>query len=116
MSVDGESDYLVIQHTAALALGKHNADFTVSFALIQTENQNNGFKNLIHKGNNDRERTPAIWKLPTNTGFHARISTTGSWNSGIDNSPAVKLNQWVYLTYLKKGQQLKLYYDGKVTD
>ncbi|MDP6586964.1 MAG: hypothetical protein QF535_20085 [Anaerolineales bacterium] len=34
MSIDGVSDYLIIDHTEALALGKDNADFTVSFALL----------------------------------------------------------------------------------
>ena len=34
MVVNGVSDYLVIDHTDALALGQNNADFTVSFALL----------------------------------------------------------------------------------
>jgi hypothetical protein len=34
MSVDGVNDYLVVKHTAALALGKNNANFTVSFAFL----------------------------------------------------------------------------------
>ncbi|MDP6586965.1 MAG: hypothetical protein QF535_20095 [Anaerolineales bacterium] len=34
MTVDGANDYLVIDHSEALALGKDNADFTISFALF----------------------------------------------------------------------------------
>ncbi len=34
MTIDGVNDYLVIDHTDALALGKDNADYTVSFALL----------------------------------------------------------------------------------
>ena len=34
MTVDGVNDYLVIDHTDALALGANNGDFAVSFALI----------------------------------------------------------------------------------
>ncbi len=34
MTIDGVNDYLVIDHTDALALGANNADFTVSFALL----------------------------------------------------------------------------------
>ncbi len=34
MTIDGVNDYLVIDHTDALALGGNNADFTVSFALM----------------------------------------------------------------------------------
>ncbi len=110
MTVDGAS-YLVIDHTDALDLGKDNGDFTVSFALLQTQEQGD-WRNLIHKGNSNGERTPAIWKHYGNTGFHARISTTANGNEGISNSPAVELNRWYYLTYLKQGQSLRIYYDG----
>jgi len=58
MTVDGSS-YLKIAHTDALALGKDNADFTVSFALHQTQAQGD-WRNLLHKGNTNGERTPAI--------------------------------------------------------
>ena len=115
MSIDGVNDYLVIDHTEALALGKDNADFTVSFAMLQTQEQGD-WRNILHKGNANGERTPAIWKHYGNTGFHARISTTAGGNEGIGNSPAVELNRWYYITYLKQGQTLTLYYDGVVAD
>ena len=114
-SADSEG-YLEIAHTDALALGKDNADFTVSFGLLQTQPGNEEWRVLFHKGNSDGERTPAIWKFYGNTGFHARISTTSSGNEGIDSSPAVELNKWVYITYLKQGNKLKLYYDGELAD
>ncbi len=74
MTVDGINDLLVISHTDALALGKDNADFTISFALLQTQDQGD-WRNLIYKGNSNGERTPAIWKHYANTGFHVRMST-----------------------------------------
>jgi hypothetical protein len=115
MTVDGVNDYLVIDHSDALALGKDGADFTVSFALLQTQ-ELSGWRSLLHKGNNDGERTPAIWKFHNNNGFHPRISTTAGGNEGIDSSPVVGLNEWVYLTYLKEGQTLTMYYNGVVAD
>ena len=36
MEVDGSANYLEVAHTEDLELGKDNADFTVSFGLIQT--------------------------------------------------------------------------------
>jgi hypothetical protein len=111
MSIDGVNDFLHVEHTDALALGKDGAAFTVSFALKQTQEQGD-WRNLIHKGSNDGERTPAIWKFYGNTGFHARVSTTASNNEGIDSSPAVELDKWVFLTYLKTTTSLKMFYDG----
>jgi hypothetical protein len=102
MSVDGVDDMLVIEHTEALYLGKDGADFTVSFGLLQTQDQGD-WRNLIHKGNGDGERTPAIWKHHANRGLHARISTESGGNQGIDNSAAMELNQWVYITYVNNG-------------
>ncbi len=115
MTVNG-ANYLAIDHTADLALGENNGDFTVSLALIQTQDCNGEWKNVFHKGNNDGERTPAMWKYPHNTGFHARISTTASNNEGINNSPAVEYNRWYYISYHKSAQSLTLYYDGDIAD
>ncbi len=83
--------------------------------MLQTQEQGD-WRNILHKGNANGERTPAIWKHYGNTGFHARISTTAGGNEGIGNSPAVELNRWYYITYLKEGQTLTLYYDGVVAD
>ncbi len=115
MTVDG-SNYLTIPHTAELALGESNGDFTVSLALIQTQDCNGEWKNVFHKGHNDGQRTPAMWKVPGNTGFHARITTTASNNEGINNSPPVDYNVWVYIAYHKHGQELTVFYDGVRAD
>ena len=52
MSVDG-SNYLVIDHTDALSIGANNADFTVSFALMQTQNTDGEWRSMLHKGNDN---------------------------------------------------------------
>ena len=50
MSVDG-SNYLVIDHIDALSIGANNADFTVSFALMQTQKTDGEWRSMLHKGN-----------------------------------------------------------------
>jgi hypothetical protein len=113
MSVNGADDFIEIPHSDALQLGWDNGDFTVSFALIQTQELGSEWRNLMHKGNSDGERTFAIWKYYSNTGLHARISTDASGNDGIDASKVMDLNRWYYITYQKKGQKLNVYYDGE---
>ena len=115
MTVNGDN-YLQIDHNENLLLGDNNGDFTVSLALIQTQDCNGPWRNVFHKGNNDGERTPAMWKYPHNTGFHARIGTTASPNEGINNSPAVDYNVWYYISYHKEGQELTVFYDGVAVD
>ena len=59
---NGANDYLEVEHTDDLLLGDNDADFTVSFDYAtfyeQTEKE---LKVIVHKGNTDQERTPAIW-------------------------------------------------------
>jgi hypothetical protein len=62
MSVDGVSDYLIVEHTEALALGKDGADYTISFALIQTASDPNNpcfscDKVFLMKGGQEWEAT-----------------------------------------------------------
>ena len=113
MTVDGD-DYLVIQHTAELALGADNGDFTVSLALIQTIDSN-GWRIVFHKGNNDEQKTPSMYRYPNHTGMHARISTTASIYESVP-SPAVDYNRWYYIAYHKHGQELTVFYDGVRAD
>ncbi len=116
MTVDGD-DYLVIQHTAELALGADNGDFTVSLALIQTQDCNGEFRTVFHKGNNNDQRTPTMFKDPGTTGFYARSSTTASNDEGDSMAtPAVDYNVWVYIAYHKHGQELTVFYDGVAVD
>ena len=81
-------------------MGKDNADFTVSFAVRYGTNSGN-WNSMLHKGNGDGERTPAFWRYPGQNGIHARISTTGSANDGIDKSGNLDDGEWHYITYLK---------------
>ena len=112
MTIDGENDYIRIEHAHHLAIGDNNADFSVSFALIQTQELGDGWRNIIHKGNADTDRTPAIWKFHSNTGLFARVSTTHAWDEGIGDDPAVALNEWVYFSFVKEGQTLTTYHNG----
>ena len=84
MEVDGSETFLEIPHTEDLELGRDNADFTVSFGLHQTVAHGGEWKNLMHKGNSDGQRTFAIWKFHSTTGLHPRISTDASGNDGVD--------------------------------
>jgi hypothetical protein len=106
---------LVIDHSESLALGKDGADFTVSFALLQTQ-EVYGWRTLLHKGNVESDRTPGIWKHADNTGIYSSISTVSGGYQGIANSAVLALNEWVYLTYLKEGQTLSMYYNGVNVD
>jgi hypothetical protein len=115
MTVDGVNDYLVIDHSESLALGKDGADFTVSFALLQTQ-EIYGWRSLLHKGNVDAERSPGIWKHADNTGIYSMISTVSGGSQGIENSAVLPLNEWVYYTYLKEGLSLTIFYNGVAVD
>ncbi len=77
--MDGLENRLEVYHTDLLLLGDNNADFTVAFAFLQTEEHVEeidsfyNWRSIILKGDWYGERTPGIWKNFDNTGFCPRI-------------------------------------------
>lgn len=57
-----ENNYLVVEHTETLALGKDNADFTITFAYLNTVPLKlpSSWRTIFHKGNEYEDRTPLI--------------------------------------------------------
>ncbi len=103
--------YLTIADSEELRMGDNDGDFTVSFALRYGDNDGN-WNNMLHKGNSDGERTPAMWRYPGQNGIHARITGPNNGNDGVDKSGNLDYGVWTYITYLKKGRTLSVWYDG----
>ena len=105
--------YLRVPHSEDLILGGSTyPDFSVAFWL-KIEQHNGPWMNLFTKGN-ENPRTPGIWVNHTTGGIHYRISTTSGFNQGGNSNTDLreKLNEWVHVTYVKEGSQLRLYMDG----
>jgi hypothetical protein len=114
MYTENSNMYLKVPDSEELRMGMDDADFTVSWAMSQANNFGD-WRNILHKGNSDGERTPAIWKYPGQSGLHCRIGTTNNGNNGVDALGVMEWNKWYYVTYRKVGQALEIYHDGVKT-
>ncbi len=87
---------LKVENTSVLEVGKDHSDFAVSFAYMSTA-YIASYTALMHKGNTPSERTFGFWRHKNNKGLHCRISTSHSYNEGLNSDP-IPLNKWVYIT------------------
>jgi MSHA biogenesis protein MshQ len=99
------------------AIGKENADYSVSFWVkLDNPPNSNSWRNLTHKGNINYERTYAAWLRPSKDNrIHHRVTTTKSNNEGSDSKTAVPLNNWTFITLVKKGNLHQTYINSILT-
>jgi hypothetical protein len=113
LNLDGGTEKVVINNTSALNVGANNADFSVAFWFQLEAGPNGQWRSVIHKGNTGEERGFAIWMHPDSNKLHYRISTSASWNEGGNSNAFLQENKWYHVAYVKAGNQLSLYLDGK---
>jgi Ca2+-binding RTX toxin-like protein len=113
LSLDGGTERAVIKHTSALNVGANNSDFSVAFWFQLEAGPNGQWRSVIHKGNTGQERGFSIWLHPDSNKIHYRISTSANWNEGGNSNTFLKEKQWYHIAYVKSGNQLSLYLDGK---
>jgi concanavalin A-like lectin/glucanase superfamily protein len=111
LSFDGTS-YVTVSDSTPLEVGGSGADFSVSYWLYLKAGYTGNWRNLMHKGNSDYDRTFGMWMLPSDNRMHFTIGTTANWNEYGFSTAQVPLNQWVHVAYVKAGNQLQLYLNG----
>ncbi|HSH80569.1 MAG TPA: LamG-like jellyroll fold domain-containing protein, partial [Herpetosiphonaceae bacterium] len=114
LAFDGVDDMLTVASAPALEVGKNNGDFSVVLSILLRANGTGQSRSLIRKGNTDAERTFAIWLHPSNNRVHYRISTTAGTNEGGDSIAQIPLNTWTNVAYVKAGNKLRLFINGRL--
>ena len=113
INVDSADDGIRVAPSEALNVGV--ADFAVSFwFLIRPGQTDTSWLNLLHKGSNDQQRTFSLWVRPSDNRLTYGLSTSSNPQlSGLSNN-AVPLGTWTHLVYVKQGNQLRLYLNGRL--
>ena len=111
LQCDGDNSMVTLEDPT-LEPGKANADFTVAFWFCLKADKNNNWRVIMHKGATNDERTPAMWMPPDSNRVHFRISTFASTNEGSDSNTELRVGDWTYITYVKSGHKLMLYFNG----
>jgi Ca2+-binding RTX toxin-like protein len=113
LDLDGGTEKVVISNTSNLNVGANNADFSVAFWFQLETGPSGQWRSVIHKGNTAQERGFSIWLHPDSNKVHYRISTSAQWNEGSDSNAFLQEKKWHHIAYVKAGNQLSLYLDGK---
>jgi len=110
---DGISFIQVASNADFNAIGKNNANYSVSFWLKLNGAQRGGWVGIIHKGATDIQRTFAAWLTPSVNSIHQRISTNVNSNEGTWSSVyTLQSDKWEHVTFIKDGYRLKTYING----
>ncbi len=106
--------YIHVSHSTAIEMGKKGADFSITFWYKLLQKNNGSYLLILQKGKDTRQRTPAIWLLPSDTRLHFKISTTKHYSEGTNSKTPLPVNKWVHIAYVKENAYLKLYFNGKL--
>lgn len=74
--------------------------------------------NILHKGQENVNRNPAVWFYPGSLRLHIRSGTAAqpNWenggNAGCDPEAVLPLNQWTHVCFVHDSWGLKVYYNG----
>jgi len=112
LSFNGTDNVVTVDNKPELEVGKDGADLSVAFWFLLKSGNNGGWRNITHKGNANEERTFAMWMHPDNNLILFVISTTGG-NVDSNSASQIALNTWTHIAYVKSGDKIRLYINGK---
>ena len=94
-----------------------SGSFSVSLIMTVNEGPTGAWRNVLHVGVENGQRTPAIWLNPSTMGLHARVTTQANGNAGIGSSRIeVEVGVPTHVTYVMDGTHLSLYVNGVLSD
>lgn len=99
----------------ALALGRGNRDFSLSFWIRPEDYGAGEWRGVVFKGDESGGlllRTPGIWLHPSQNRIHFCISTAFSGNERGDSNALLPIDAWTHVAYVKIGRRLRLYLNG----
>jgi hypothetical protein len=113
LEIDGVNAVMEVESAKAL---EEYQDNTYMWWLKFTEGSDGSWRQIIVKKAPGSDRSPGVWINPDGTGIHYRYnagnmgaSRVGPGGEGND----FELNIWYHIAGVKKGNNLKVYIDGK---
>ena len=99
----------------ALALGRGNRDFSLSFWIRPEDYGAGAWRGVVFKGDESSApllRTPGIWLHPSQNRIRFRLSTAFNYDEGGDSNAVLPIDVWTHVAYIKIGRRLRLYLNG----
>eukprot|EP00300_Choanocystis_sp_HF-7_P004963 c13804_g1_i1.p1 GENE.c13804_g1_i1~~c13804_g1_i1.p1 ORF type:complete len:562 (-),score=114.79 c13804_g1_i1:43-1728(-) len=105
------SDHLEIPHSDHLA----TSDFCVTMWLYLLADSTGDWRTIIHKGNQDHERTPTLFLEPATRGLEFFVSTTDAKQPAGErlwSNTFVPLHKWTHIAACAEGRNMRLFING----
>ena len=103
-----------IEHAHSQAISAVDGDFAMTFWYRPQQDHTGAWRIITIKGNAPAERNFSLWMRPNDNRVHFRLSTAATFNDGGDSASELILNQWHHIAYVKEGNQLKLFINGRL--
>lgn len=111
MLIDSIDDGKVIPHASNNAIEN---EFTVTFWVRLDQEADGQWRSLIHKGNNNQERSISTWLNPVSSKIDFSVSTTQSWNAALQTQADIPQGEWTQAGITVKGNNISIYVNGQL--
>ncbi len=105
-------DAVRLDHSADIAA--IDDDYALAFWYKPTVGHNGQWRSVLFKGDSSQTRNFAIYLQPTTNKVHYRLSTDQGFNDGGDSSAELTIGEWHHLAYVRKGNTLSLFINGRL--
>jgi hypothetical protein len=94
---------------------KNDVMYTISY-WIRLDTYYPSWRNIFIHGNDDGDRSPAMYVHPSNGRLHAGQASTRSWNEIVNSKTIMDLNQWYHVLLVTNVNTMSLYVNGALED
>ncbi len=105
-------DAVRLNHSASIAAVAD--DYAIAFWYKPTQSFTGAWRSVVFKGDTSAERNFAIYLHPGSNRVHYRLSTDTSFNDGGNSNAELVIGEWHHLAYVRAGNRLSLYINGRL--
>ncbi|MEM9347931.1 MAG: LamG-like jellyroll fold domain-containing protein, partial [Planctomycetota bacterium] len=114
LKFDGVDDVLTVANSPELEVGSGDSDFSVAFWVKLDQGATGQWRALMHKGDDNLDRTFGLFLSPNDNRVYYTASTTTSTNFYGNSVTALTVGQWAHVSYVRAGGYLRLYINGRL--
>ena len=107
-------DHIVVPYSTS-AFPDADGSFAISFVIRVDEGFTGSYRNVLHIGDSDGHRTPAIWLNTADNSFLVIVSTSGDpnlHNPELNPDWQIAIGEEVHVVYVMDGTAVRFYING----
>ena len=89
-------------------------NFCIEFGMLIHGKTGNNWENIFHIGNENKERSPAMWLHPKSYKLHVRLSDSNNWNTGYDPNKMLEPDKDYKIKFSCVNGKVELFINGEL--